>query len=214
MQDAGPVRADAKKKTLYASEQQRPDVAQARAAWKSEQPVMAAGRLIFLDETWATTNMTPTRGRSPKGERCLGYAPFGHWHTTTFVCALSAQGLLAPLVLDGPINGNAFVAWIEQFLAPELRAGDTVVMDNLGSHKVVGVQAAIEAAGATLRYLPPYSPDLNPIEQSFSKLKTLLRKAQARTLEALWSAVGTLLDLFGPSECERYIRHCGYCQLG
>ena len=175
---------------------------------------MQAGRLIFLDETWATTSMTPTWGRSPRGARCVGYSPQGHWHTTTFVCALSVRGLLAPLVLDGPINGNAFVAWIEQFLAPELRAGDTVVMDNLSSHKVAGVQAAIEAAGATLRYLPPYSPDLNPIEQSFSKLKTLLRKAQARTLEALWSAVGALLDLFGPSECERYIRHCGYCQLG
>lgn len=175
---------------------------------------MAAGRLIFLDETWATTRMTPTRGRSPRGERCLGYAPFGHWHTTTFVCALSAQGLLAPLVLDGPINGNAFVAWVEQFLVPELSVGDTVVMDNLGSHKVVGVQAAIEAAGATLRYLPPYSPDLNPIEQSFAKLKGLLRKAQARTLETLWHAVGSLLELFDASECQHYIRHCGYCQSG
>ena len=175
---------------------------------------MAAERLIFLDETWATTSMTPTWGRSPRGQRCVGYAPQGHWHTTTFVCALSAQGLLAPLVLDGPINGAAFVAWIEQFLAPELRPGDTVVMDNLGSHKVAGVKAAIEGAGATLRYLPPYSPDLNPIEQSFAKLKGLLRKTQARTLEALWSAVGALLDLFGASECERYIRHCGYCQSG
>jgi transposase len=203
-----------KKKTIYASEQQRPDVAQARADWKAEQPSMTAGQLIFLDETWATTNMTPTRGRSPRGERCLGYAPFGHWHTTTFVCALSAQGLLAPLVLDGPINGNAFVAWVEQFLVPELRAGDTVVMDNLGSHKVAGVKAAIEGAGAALRYLPPYSPDLNPIEQSFAKLKGLLRKTQARTLEALWSAVGSLLALFDASECERYIRHCGYCQSG
>ena len=154
--------------------------------------------------------MTPTWGRSPKGERCLGRAPFGHWHTTTFVCALSAQGLLAPLVLDGPINGNAFLAWVEQFLAPELRAGDIVVMDNLSSHKVAGVKAAIEGAGAALRY----SPDFNPIEQSFAKLKGLLRRTQARTLEALWSAFGSLLEQFSSSECERYIRHCGYCQSG
>jgi transposase len=146
--------------------------------------------------------------------RCLGRAPFGHWHTTTFVCALSAQGLLAPLVLDGPINGNAFLAWVEQFLAPELRAGDIVVMDNLISHKVACVKAAIENAGAALRYLPPYSPDFNPIEQSFAKLKGLLRRTQARTIEALWSAFGSLLEQFSSNECERYIRHCGYCQSG
>lgn len=158
--------------------------------------------------------MTPTWGRSPRGERCLGHVPFGHWHTTTFVCALSAQGLMAPLVLDGPINGEAFVAWVEQCLAPELRLGDIVVMDNLSSHKVAGVKAAIEGAGAALRYLPPYSPDFNPIEQSFAKLKGLLRKTQARTLEALWSAIGSLMDQFSSSECERYIRHCGYCQSG
>ena len=158
--------------------------------------------------------MTPTWGRSPKGERCLGYAPCGHWHTTTFVCALSNEGLMAPLVLDGPINGNAFVAWVEQFLVPELRAGDIVVMDNLSSHKVAGVRTALEGTGAALRYLPPYSPDFNPIEQVFAKLKTLLRTTQARTLETLWSAIGLLLDRFAPDECERYIRHCGYCQSG
>lgn len=121
---------------------------------------------------------------------------------------------MAPLVLDGPINGQAFVAWVEQFLVPELRPRDTVVMDNLSSHKVVGVKRAIEAAGAALRYLPPYSPDLNPIEQVFSKLKALLRSAQARTLEALWSVIGSLLERFPADECERYIRHCGYCQSG
>ena len=174
----------------------------------------ASERLIFLDETWATTNMTPTWGRSAKGQRCLGYAPCGHWHTTTFVCALSKDGLLAPLVLDGPINGPAFVAWVEQFLAPELQPGDIVVMDNLSSHKVAGVKPAIEAAGAVLRYLPPYSPDFNPIEQVFAKLKTLLRTTQARALETLWSAIGSLLDRFAPDECARYIRHCGYCQSG
>ena len=117
-------------------------------------------------------------------------------------------------MLDGPINGQAFVAWVEQFLAPELRLGDIVVMDNLSSHKVAGVKPAIEPAGAAQRYLPPYSPDFNPIEQVFSKLKTLLRSAQARTLEALWCAIGSLLDRFPPDECERYIRQCGYCQSG
>ena len=175
---------------------------------------MASQRLIFLDETSATTNMTPTRGRSPKGRRCPGFTPGGHWRTTTVVCALDAQGLLAPLVLDGPLNGVAFVAWTEQFLVPELRPGDMVVMDNLSTHKVAGVKEAVEGAGATLRYLPPYSPDYNPIEQVFAKLKTLLRKTQARTVEALWTAVGALMDRFSPDECEHYIRHCGYCQSG
>lgn len=158
--------------------------------------------------------MAPTWGRSPKGQRCLGYAPLGHWHTTTFVCALTTDGLLAPLVLDGPINGQAFVAWVEQFLAPTLRAGDIVVMDNLSSHKVAKVKPAIEAAGAALRYLPPYSPDFNPIEQVFAKLKAMLRRTQARTREALWDAIGELLDKFSPDECERYIRHSGYLQSG
>lgn len=158
--------------------------------------------------------MTPTRGRSPKGQRCVGQAPGGHWHSTTFVCALSRQGLLAPLVLDGPINGAAFAAWVRQCLIPELVTGDIVVMDNLSSHKVAGVREAIEGAGATLRYLPPYSPDYNPIEQVFAKLKTLLRKAQARTFDTLWKSIGSLLEQFSSSECERYIRHCGYCQSG
>lgn len=156
--------------------------------------------------------MTPTRGRSLKGTRCLGQAPCGHWKTSTFVCALRSAGLVAPLVLDGPINGQAFRAWVQQMLVPELQCGDIVVMDNLSSHKVEGVQKAIESAGAQLRYLPPYSPDLNPIEQVFSKLKTLLRKTAARTVEGLWSAIGTLLDNFAPEECARYIAHAGYSQ--
>ena len=171
---------------------------------------MELGRLVFLDETWATTAMTPTRGRSPRGQRCLGRAPHGHWHTTTFVCALRTHGLAAPCVLDGPINGASFLAWVEQMLVPELHAGDIVVMDNLASHKVSGVRRAIEAAGAEVRYLPPYSPDMNPIEQVFSKLKTLLRKAAARTRESLWNTVGSLLDGFPAAECANYIRHCGY----
>lgn len=140
---------------------------------------MNAQRLVFLDETWATTAMSPTRGRAPKGMRCLGKAPCGHWKTTTFVAALRSTGLVAPLVLDGPINGEAFGAWVQQMLVPELCPGDIVVMDNLASHKVTGVQTAIESTGAQLRYLPPYSPDLNQIEQVFAKLKTLPRKTAA-----------------------------------
>lgn len=154
--------------------------------------------------------MTPTRGRAPRGQRCLGRAPCSHWHTTTMVCALRQSGLAAPCVLDGPINGQAFVAWVEQMLAPELRPGDIVVMDNLGSHKVHGVRQAVEAAGATLRYLPPYSPDFNPIEQVFAKLKDLLRRTASRNVESLWNSIGTLLDRFTPTECANYIRHCGY----
>lgn len=158
--------------------------------------------------------MTPLRGRSRRGQRCLGRTPHGHWCTSTFVCALAQDGLRAPLVLDGPINGQAFGAWVEQFLAPELRAGDIVVMDNLGSHKVAGVRQAIEARAATLRYLPPYSPDLNPIEQVFSKLKQMLRRAQARTRETLWQTLGDQLAAFSPAECASYIRNCGYCWSG
>jgi transposase len=171
-------------------------------------------RLVFLDETWASTNMTPTRGRPPKGTRCLGQAPYGHWHSTTFVCALRTQGLVAPLVLDGPINGCAFRAWVEQALVTQLQPGDIVVMDNLSSHKVAGIAAAIEVVGAQLRYLPPYSPDYNPIEQVFVNFKTLLRKTTARTMDALWDACGNLLDQFVAAECERYVRHAGYGKSG
>lgn len=156
--------------------------------------------------------MTPIRGRSPKGVRCIGRAPAGHWRTTTFISALRCEGLVAPLVVDGPINGQIFRAWVEQMLAPELRPGDLVIMDNLGSHKVAGIHEAIEAAGAQLRYLPPYSPDYNPIEQVFAKMKALLRKSAARTVEALWDTLGSLLDQFTPDECGRYIRHAGYGQ--
>jgi transposase len=183
-------------------------------AWQASQPDTPVSRLVFLDETWASTNMTPTRGRSAIGERCLGRAPYGHWKTTTFICALRTTGLVAPLVLDGPINGPAFRAWVEQMLAPELRPGDIVVLDNLGSHKVTGIAEAVQAAGAQLRYLPPYSPDYNPIEQVFAKLKTLLRKAAKRTVDTLWTTIGDLLDRFPCDECERYIRHAGYGQSG
>lgn len=157
--------------------------------------------------------MTPLRGWAPKGERLVDYAPHGHWKTTTFIAALRHDEITAPYVFDSPINGESFLAWVEQSLAKNLRQGDIVVMDNLGSHKVSGVREAIEAAGATILFLPPYSPDLNPIEQVFSKLKALLRKAAARTVDALWAALGKLLDSFSPTECSNYLANSGY-QIG
>lgn len=165
---------------------------------------------MFLDETWATTNMTPTRGRSPVGTRCIGHAPQNHWKTTTLICALRCEGLVAPWVIDGPVNGTAFRTWVQQVLVPVLHPGDIVVLDNLGSHKVSGVEQAIQTVGAQVRYLPPYSPDYNPIEQVFAKLKILLRKAAKRTVDELWSAIGYLLEQFPADECQRYIRHAGY----
>ena len=178
------------------------------------QPTLDPCRLVFLDETWATTNMAPTRGRAPRGERLVCAVPHGHWHTTTFLCGLRSTGLVAPLVLDGAINGAAFLAYVEQFLAPTLLPGDIVVLDNLSSHKVSGVRETVEACGAKLLYLPPYSPDLNPIELAFSKLKRLLRNAAERTVEALWQTIGRLLKQFSPQECANYIRHCGFAQSG
>ena len=157
--------------------------------------------------------MTPTHGWAARGERLVCTVPHGHWHTTTFLCGLRTTGLVAPLVLDSAINGPAFLAYIRQFLAPALSAGDVVVLHNLSS-KVSGVREAIEACGATLLYLPPYSPDLNPIQLAFSKLKRLLRDAAKRTVEALWQTIGRLLDRFTPEECKNYIHHCGFTQSG
>ena len=171
---------------------------------------MDASRFVFLDETGTSTNMVRGYGRCPRGERLVDAAPWGHRKTTTFVAGLRASGLIAPLVLDGPMTGEAFKAYVEQALAPALEPGDVVVMDNLRAHKVTGVEEAIRAAGASLLYLPPYSPDLNPIEQLFAKLKALLREAEARTKEALWSAIGTCLERFTPDECARYLVNCGY----
>jgi transposase len=167
-------------------------------------------RLVFIDETWATTNMTRRYGRARRGARLVGTAPHGHWKTTTFVAALRCGGLTAPLVIDGAMDGPMFRAYVEQHLVPTLSAGDVVVLDNLSSHKVAGVRQAIESVGATLVYLPPYSPDFNPIEQVFAKLKWLIRSAAARTVESLWNLLGRLVDRFLPQECENYFRHCGY----
>ena len=165
---------------------------------------------MFIDETWATTAMARRYGRARRGQRVVAAVPHGHWKTTTFVAALRHDGLSAPCVLDGAINGARFLAYVEQVLAPTLRAGDLVVMDNLPAHKVQGVREAIEARGARLLYLPPYSPDLNPIEHAFAKLKTLLRTAAARTVAALWRRLGQLLDAFSPIECAHYLAHAGY----
>jgi transposase len=150
------------------------------------------------------------RGRAPKGERCRASLPHGHWKTTTFTGALRMSGLTAPMVLDGAMNGAAFLAYVEQVLVPTLRSGDIVIMDNLPAHKPVAIREAIEAAGAELRFLPPYSPDFNPIEMAFSKLKALLRKAAARTMDDLWDAIATAIKTFTPHECANYFIACGY----
>lgn len=154
--------------------------------------------------------MARTRGRSPRGERCVASVPHGHWHTTTFIAALRQHALTAPMVAEGPMDGALFLAYVRTFLCPTLRSGDIVIADNLSSHKVAGVREAIEAVGATLRYLPAYSPDLNPIEKLFSKLKALLRKAATRTVETLWAQIGTFLDFFSPTECNNYFVSSGY----
>lgn len=198
------------KKTAHASEQDRPDILKRREAWFENQLDWDPARLVFIDETWASTNMARTRGRAPKGERLRAGVPHGHWKTTTFIAGLRLSGFVAPIVLDGPINGEAFQAYVDQALVPTLRCGDIVVMDNLGSHKGPGVRKAIEAAGATLLYLPPYSPDFNPIEKAFAKLKALLRKAAERTQEGLWNAIGDLLPAITPQEAANYFVAAGY----
>jgi transposase len=169
-------------------------------------------RLVFIDETGASTNMTRRYGRGTRGERLVCKVPHGHWKTSTFVAALRYNRVTAPLLLDGAMNGESFLAYAEQILAPTLRRGDVVIMDNVSVHKVAGVREAIEARGATLIYLPPYSPDLNPIEQFFSKLKANLRKVSARSIESLWAAIGSCLIEFSPRECAAYLTNAGYSQ--
>jgi transposase len=195
---------------LRAAEQERPDVAAKRRRWRSWQRFMDASRFVFLDETGTATNMARRYGRSPSEQRLVAAVPHGHWRTTTFLAGLRQTGIVAPLVLDGPITGTAFRAYVEQFLAPALEPGDVVVLDNLAAHKVDGVRQAIAAAGASILYLPPYSPDLNPIEQLFAKLKALLRKVAARTKDELWFTIGRLLDTCPAAECQNYLSHCGY----
>jgi len=198
---------------LIAAEQKRKDVAEKRAQWRIDQVQIDPNRAVFIDETWAKTNMTRTYGRSTQGTRVIEHVPAGRWETTTFLGALRADGFTAPLTVDGPINGAIFRAWVEQHLVPTLSVGDVVIMDNLSSHKVKGVQEAIENAGAELRFLPPYSPDLNPIELAFAKLKKLLRDGAQRTVDKLWDLCGNILNEFTRQECLNYMRHCGYATL-
>jgi transposase len=202
--------AGVEKKSLRASEQDRPDVARHRSRWRVWQRYMDGERFVFIDETAATTAMTRLSGWGPRGERLVDAAPAGHWKTTTVVAGLRSTGVVAPLVLDGPMTGTVFRTYVEQALAPALEPGDIVAMDNLAVHKVAGVKEAIRAAGASVFYLPSYSPDFNPIEQFFAKLKALLRKAAARTQTALWETIGTSLDDFTPAECQNYIVNSGY----
>jgi len=171
---------------------------------------MEVEKLVFIDETSTSTSMTRRYGRAPRGKRCIDSAPHGHWETTTFVGALRRRRLTAPMVTDGPMDGERFLAYVRQFLCPTLQPGDAVILDNLSSHKVAGVEEAITAIGATVLFLPPYSPDLNPIEKFFSKLKARLRKAAKRDLDALWKEIGEVLNTLSPSECTNFFASCGY----
>jgi transposase len=195
---------------LLAKEQDGPKVARLRTRWKTHQGKLDPTRLVFIDETWVKTNMTRQRGWCARGRPLLAKVPHGHWKTLTFLAGLRHDRIVAPLVLDGPINGVAFTAWVEQSLAPTLAPGDVVILDNLGSHKGSAVRQAIRNSGAHLLFLPPYSPDLNPIEMMFAKLKLLVRKAEERTIETTWKRVGDLLEAFPPHECAAYLRHAGY----
>jgi transposase len=188
---------------------QRGDVKAARQDWRDRQGELDPMKLVFVDETGLSTRMARLRGRARRGERCCA-VPHGHWKTTTFTAGLRLSGLCAPWILDGPRDGEAFLTYVEPVLVPELEQGDTVVIDNLPAHRLQAVRRLIEAAGAKLLYLPPYSPDLNPIENAFAKLKALLRKAAERTVPALWQAVAECLHAFTPEECRNYFAAAGY----
>lgn len=198
---------------MLPAEQSRADIARKRERWKAHQARIDPSRLVFIDETWVKTNMAPLRGWAPRGQRLAAHVPHGHWKTLTFVAALRADRVAAPWVIDGPINGELFSLYVERVLAPTLARGDIVILDNLGSHKGKPARRAIRRAGAHLLFLPPYSPDLNPIEQLFAKLKHLVRKAEPRTVEATWRKVGDLLDAFSPAECANYLRNSGYASV-
>ena len=185
-------------------------MAEARERWKAGQAGLDPTKLVFIDETGTNTKMVRAYGRCRKGQRLIGRQPFGHWKTTTFTAGLRCDGITAPWVLDGPMNRDAFLVYVDKVLGPTLRKDDVVVMDNLPAHKGEAVKALVEVRGARLLFLPPYSPDLNPIELAFAKLKALLRKAAERTVDALWDRIGLVLDAFTPQECANYFRHDGY----
>lgn len=198
---------------MLALERARADIARKRRRWQLWQKRLDPQRLVFIDETWIKTNMSPLRGWGPKGHRLRGFAPHGHWRTLTFLGALRCDRLTAPCVFDGPINGECFRAYVEQQLVPVLRPGDIVVMDNLGSHKSAAISRLIKAAGGRLWYLPPYSPDLNPIEQAFAKIKHWMRAAQRRTIEDTWRQIGSLVETIQPPECCNYFVNAGYASV-
>ena len=198
------------KKTAHASEQQHDDVLRRRRAWVETQPDLEPEKLVFVGETGASTKMARRSGRARRGHRCRASVPHGHWKTTTFVGALRLSGMTAPMVLDGAMYGAAFLAYVEQVLLPALEPGDIVVMDNLPAHRSAAVRDAIQGAGAELRFLPPYSPDFNPIEMAFSKLKASLKRRAARTVDELWEAIGEASDNFTPTECQNYFAAAGY----
>jgi transposase len=195
---------------VLAGEQNRPDIARRRMQWRTYQPRIDPDRLVFIDETWTKTNMAPLRGWGPRGARLRSHVPCGHWNTMTFIAALRRDRIEAPWLLDRPINADRFLVYVDKVLAPTLRPGDMVIADNLGSHRRPDIRAAIRKAGAKLFFLPKYSPDLNPIEQVFAKLKHLLRKASARSKTAVTHAIGELLDSFTAEECANYFEAAGY----
>lgn len=201
------------KKTAHAAEQDRPDVAEARTAWRARQHRLDPKRLVFIDETGASTKMARLYGRACKGERLLAPVPHGHWKTTTFVAGLRHDRIIAPLVIDCPMNGHIFEIYVKECLAPTLSSGDIVIMDNLSAHKVNGIREAIEDKNARLLYLPPYSPDLNPIEMFFSKLKAHLKKAAERSIDDLWKRIGEILDETTEQECQNFFSDDGYVQF-
>jgi transposase len=198
---------------MLPAEQDRPDVARKRERWKAHQGRIDPRRLVFIDETWIKTNMAPLRGWGPRGQRLPAKVPHGHWQTLTFIAALRHDRIDAPCVIDGPINGLLFTAYVEQFLAPTLAPGDIVVLDNLGSHKGEAAKDAVRARGAHMIFLPPYSPELNPIEQLFAKVKHWMRHAAERGHDATWRRVGQLLDIVSPTECANYLRNAGYASV-
>jgi putative transposase len=207
-----PRKTQSQKKTLIAAEQGRPDVVRRRAQWRKYRSHIDPGRLVFIDETWTKTNMAPLRGWAPRGQRIKAHVPHGHWQTMTFLAALRHDRVAAPWLIDGPINGDSFRVYIERVLVPTLRPGDIVIMDNLGSHKSHAVRHAIRSAGARLFFLPKYSPDLNPIEQFFAKLKHRLRKAAKRSTITVCDAIGDILKTISATECSNYFENAGYGQ--
>jgi transposase len=199
-----------KKKTLIAAEQSRPDVTRRGAQWVKYRERIDPSRLVFIDETWTKTNMAPLRVWAPRGQRIRAKVPHGRWQTMTFLAALRHDRITAPWLIEGPVNGETFQLYVEKVLVPTLRPGDIVIMDNLGSHKANAVRRAIRAAGAHLFFLPKYSPDLNPIEQFFAKFKHWLREAAKRTIEAVYNAIGPILDTVSSAECANYFANAGY----